>query len=405
MRVYLDFLRTTHAARLLGGTLLGRLPNGMGMLAVVLHVRAEGGGYPLAGTLAAVFGLATAAGQPVLGRTMDRFGQPRVLLPAALLSAAGFGLLALTGGDPLPVTAGAVVLAGFATPPLEAGLRALWSLVLPGPAQVKAAYALDAAAQETLYTVGPLLVVAAALINTETALLLTGALGVAGTLVITTSGPSRAWKGEPRAADWAGPLREPGLRVLFMALTCAGIALGVYAVAVVAYAERARDDLASGLLLAAMSAGALAGGLVYGARSWPGEEHRRFPWLMAALAAGYLPLVWAPTLPIMTVLAFGSGLFLAPMLACSFTLVDRLAPSGTVTEAFAWIVAAVAVGGALGSAAAGLGQDLGGVPGAFAAAGLGGLLALAVCLLGARTYRPRAEPGPGRLPESAARPL
>jgi MFS family permease len=395
MRTYLDFLRVTHAARLLGGTLLGRLPNGMGMLAVVLHVRSEGGGYPLAGTLAAVFGLAMAAGQPVLGRAMDRFGQPRVLLPAAWLSAAGFGLLALTGADPLPVTTAAVILAGFATPPLEAGLRALWTLVLPGPAEVKAAYALDAAAQEILFTVGPLLVVAAAAVNTETALLLTGALGVAGTLVVTTSAPSRAWRGEPRASDWAGPLRAPGLRVLFAALTCAGIALGVYAVAVVAYAERARDDLASGLLLAAMSGGALVGGLVYGARSWPGEEHRRFAWLMAALAAGYLPLIWAPALP------FISGLFLAPMLACSFTLVDRLAPSGTVTEAFAWVVAAFAVGGAVGSAAAGIGQDLAGVPGAFAAAGAGGLLALTVSLLGSRTYRPRPEPAPAGRPASA----
>ncbi|NEA29588.1 MFS transporter, partial [Actinomadura bangladeshensis] len=78
MRGYVVFLRRPHAARLLGGTLLGRLPNGMGMLAVVLHVRAGDGGYPLAGTLAAILGLATAAGQPVLGRVMDRYGQPPV---------------------------------------------------------------------------------------------------------------------------------------------------------------------------------------------------------------------------------------------------------------------------------------------------------------------------------------
>lgn len=75
MRAYVALLRLPHAARLLGGTLLGRLPNGMGALAIVLHVRAEGGSYPLAGALAAVYGLATAAGQPVLGRAMDRFGQ------------------------------------------------------------------------------------------------------------------------------------------------------------------------------------------------------------------------------------------------------------------------------------------------------------------------------------------
>ncbi|MFB4311155.1 MFS transporter [Actinomadura sp. GTD37] len=392
MRGYVLFLRRPHAARLLGGTLLGRLPNGMGMLAVVLHVRADGGGYPLAGTLAAVFGLATAAGQPVLGRVMDRYGQPSVLLPASCAAAAGFALLALAGADPLPVAVAAVILAGFATPPLEAGLRALWPDVLDGPEQVDAAYALDAAAQEIIFTVGPLLVVAAAVLNTEAALLVTGALGVAGTLVVALSGPSRRWRGEPRAADWAGPLRSPGLRVLLLSLACAGIALGVYAVAVVAYAEERGSDAASGLLLACMAGGALAGGLGYGARPWAGEPHRRLRWLLAALAAGYVPLVLAPGLPVMSVLAFVSGVSLAPVLACSFSLVDRLAPAGTVTEAFAWVVAAVGAGGSLGSFVAGVGQDAAGVPGAFAGAGAGGVLALALYLLGGRTLRPGARP-------------
>ncbi|NDU73106.1 MFS transporter [Actinomadura sp. DSM 109109] len=392
MRGYVVFLRRPYAGRLLGGTLLGRLPNGMGMLAVVLHVRAADGGYPLAGTLAAILGLATAAGQPVLGRAMDRFGQPRVLLPAACASAAGFALLAAVGADPLPLAVAAVFAAGFATPPLEAGLRALWPDVLDGPEQVDAAYALDAAAQELLFTVGPLLVVAAAAVNTETALLITGALGIAGTLVVAMSGPSRRWRGEPRASDWAGPLRSPGLRVLLLSLACAGIALGVYSVAVVAYAEDLGRDLASGLLLACMAGGALTGGIAYGARPWPGAPHRRLPWLMAALAAGYLPLVLAPGLPAMSVLAFVSGVFLAPVLACSFTLVDRLAPAGTVTEAFAWIVAAIGAGSSVGSFVAGVGQDAAGVPGAFAGAGAGGVLALALCLLGARTLRPAARP-------------
>ncbi|WP_344436625.1 MFS transporter [Actinomadura bangladeshensis] len=392
MRGYVVFLRRPHAARLLGGTLLGRLPNGMGMLAVVLHVRAGDGGYPLAGTLAAILGLATAAGQPVLGRVMDRYGQPPVLLPAACASAAGFALLAAVGAHPLPVAVAAVVLAGFATPPLEAGLRALWPDVLDDQEQVDAAYALDAAAQEILFTAGPLLVVAAAALNTEAALLLTGALGIAGTLVVAASGPSRRWRSEPRAADWAGPLRSPGLRVLLLSLACAGIALGVYAVAVVAYAEEQGSDLASGLLLACMAAGALAGGIFYGARPWAGEPHRRLRWLLAALAAGYVPLVLAPGLPVMSVLAFVSGVSLAPVLACSFALVDRLAPAGTVTEAFAWVVAAVGAGGSLGSFVAGIGQDAAGVPGAFAGAGVGGVLALTLCLLGGRTLHPITHP-------------
>ncbi|HEX2313112.1 MAG TPA: MFS transporter, partial [Thermomonospora sp.] len=344
MRAYAAFLRVPYAARLLGGTLLGRLPNGMGALAIVLHARAEGGGYRLAGALAAVYGLAKATGQPALGRAMDRLGQPRVLNAGAWGAAAGFGLLALVGVDPVAVTVAAVLLAGFATPPLEAGLRALWPRVLPGPAQVRAAYGLDAASQELLYTAGPLLVVAAAAWSTQAALILTGVLSVAGTLVVTTSAPSRAWRGEPRAADWAGPLRSAGLRTLIATLACAGIALGVYGVAAVAYAEEHGRPAASGLLLASMSGGALVGGLAHGTRRRPGSDHRRLPRLLGGLALGYLPLTLAPAPPVMLVLAFLSGVFLAPVLACSFTMVARLAPRGTLTEAFSWTAAALGAG-------------------------------------------------------------
>ena len=382
MRAYVEFLRRPHAFRLLGGTLLGRLPNGMGALAIVLFTRAHGGGYTLAGVLSAAYGLAMAAGQPVLGRAMDRFGQPRILASGAVASAAGFAMLAVVGLRPLPVALGGVVLAGFATPPLEAGLRALWPSVLAGPDEVHAAYALDAAAQELLFTCGPLLVIAAASVSEGLALVFTGLLGVAGTFVVTSSGPSRTWRGEGGGGHWAGPLRSPGIRVLIASLTCVGVALGVVSVAVVTYSDARHVSYASGLLLALMSAGALLGGIVYGRRPREGPAYRRLVLLMAGLAAGYLPLAWAPPFPVMPLLAVCSGLFLAPVLACTFTFVDRLAPRGTVTEAFAWLVTAFGVGSAVGAALAGLAGDAAGVHGAFAVAGAGGLLALLLIAAG-----------------------
>lgn len=195
MRTYLDLLRVPHAARLLGGTLLGRLPNGMGALAVLLLVRADGGGYGLAGALSAVYGLASAAGQPVLGRVMDRRGQTGVLIGSAAVSALAYCVFAAVGADPLAVAIPAVLVAGFATPPLEAGLRALWPSVLT-PGRVQAAYALDAAAQEILFTVGPLIVVVVVqLVSAQLAVVLTGVIGVAGTLVVATARPSRVWRG------------------------------------------------------------------------------------------------------------------------------------------------------------------------------------------------------------------
>jgi MFS family permease len=394
MRAYLDFLHKPYAARLLGGTLLGRLPNGMAALAIVLFTRAHGGGYTLSGVLSALYGLAMAAGQPVLGRAMDRYGQPRVLAPGAVAAAAGFAVLAVAGLSPLPVAVGAVVLAGFATPPLEAGLRALWPSVLAGPAEVQAAYALDAAAQELLFTCGPLLVIAAAAVSKEVALLFTGLLGVAGTFVVISSGPSRAWRGSPGGGHWAGPLRSPGIRVLIASLTFVGLSLGVVSVAVVTYADARDVPYASGLLLALTAGGAFIGGLAYGRRARLGPPYRRLLLLMGGLAAGYLPLTWAPPFPVMPVLALLSGVFLAPVLACTFTLVDGLAPRGTVTEAFAWLVTAFGAGSAVGAALAGIAGDAAGVHGAFAVAGAGGVLALLTLLAGGPVGPAERQPAP-----------
>lgn len=384
MRIYADLFRARYAARLLGGTLLGRLPNGMAALAILLLARADGAGYTLAGALSALSGLATALGQPVLGRVMDRRGQTGVLLGGAVVSALGYAVFAVVGVDPVAVAVAAVLVAGFATPPLESGLRALWPSVLR-PDQVHAAYALDAAAQEILFTAGPLLVVVlAGAVSAEAAVVATGLLGIAGTLVVASSRPSRAWRPVEHVPHWAGPLRSPGLRVLLASLTLTGTALGVLSVASVAYADARGSDVWAGVVMAAMSAGAFAGGVVHGARPWVRPARVRLPWLMGCLTVCYVPLVWAPGPAAMMALSVVSGVFLAPVVACTFSLVDELAPAGTVTEAFAWVVAAFGTGAAAGTAAAGLAGEAGGVRWAFAVAGAGAALGTLLLLAGRR---------------------
>ncbi|MFF7364541.1 MFS transporter [Streptomyces sp. NPDC008125] len=379
---YLDILRERHAARLLTGTLVGRLPNGIAPIAIVLFTRAEGGSYSLAGGLAAAYGLATAAGQPLLGRAVDLYGQPRVQLPASVVSAFGMVLLALVGLDPLPLAYAAVVVAGVATPPLEGGLRALWPSVLgQREERVHRAYALDAVAQEVMFTAGPLLVtLLVSLWSPAVALLVVNAAGVLGALSVVLSEPSRAWRSAPREAHWLGALRSPGLLALLGALFFVGIALGSITVAGVAYADDQGRESVYGWLMAALGLGALVGGAVYGARQWAGAPERRLRSIVALLALGYLPLMLTPGVAAMTALAALAGVFLAPAIACSFIVVDRHAPRGTVTEAFSWLVTTIGVGAAAGTAVAGPAVELGGTAWSFAVAAAGGVAALVVLL-------------------------
>ncbi|NJQ14673.1 MFS transporter [Streptomyces bohaiensis] len=379
---YIELLRMPHASRLITATLVGRLPYATAPLAIVIFARSEGASYTLAGALAALYGLATAVGQPWLGRLADVHGQPRVMLPSAVVSAVAMIALAAVAVDPVLPAALAIVVAGVATPPLEGGLRALWPSVLKRQDRVHRAYALDAVAQEVMFAVGPLVVmVLVAAWSPAGALLVVNVLGVLGALAVVTSVPSRDWRSEPREAHWLGALRSSGMLVLLGAFLFVGISLGSISVAAVAYAENAGDELISTYLLSALGAGALVGGLWYGARTWTGEPERRLVVLVAALAAGYLPLVLAPeSVLAMTLLAGASGLFLAPVLACAFVVIDRHAPTGTVTEAFSWLVTVFGVGVAGGTAVVGPILEEVGVAAGFGVAGVGGIAALLVLL-------------------------
>ncbi|MFJ1750425.1 MFS transporter [Streptomyces sp. NPDC088116] len=387
---YVDILKAPHAARLLTGTLVGRLPSATGHIAIVMFTRAEGGSYTLAGALAAVYGIAMAIGQPLLGRAVDLLGQPRVQLPAAVVSALGMVVFAAVGTDALLLAYAAVTIGGFFTPPLEGGLRALWPNVLGGDDRVHRAYAMDAVAQEVMFTAGPLLVtVLVALWSPAAALLVINVIGVCGALSVILSRPSRAWRSAPREAHWLGALRSPGLLALLCAFLFVGMAMGSITVAGIAYADDHGRESIYGWLMAALGLGALVGGMAYGAREWAGTPERRLRAIVVLLALGYLPLTLTPGVAVMTVLCAVAGVFLAPALACAFVVVDRHAPRGTVTEAFSWLVTTFGVGASLGTAVAGPAVEIGGTPASFGVAGAGGIAALLVLLA---TRRVLADP-------------
>ncbi|WP_058042731.1 MFS transporter [Streptomyces roseifaciens] len=397
---YADLLRGPHVTRLLLGTLVGRLPSAMASVAVPLALRQAGASYGFVGVAVGVFAIASAIGGPLLGRLVDRAGQPLVLLPTALVAAVGFAVVAIAPGSRTAVLAG-VALAGAATPPLEPCLRALWpDIVAPG--KLEAAYALDSASQELVFVGGPLVVAGGVAVASPGAALWAGALlGIAGVLVVATAPPARVWKAPARSGDRLGPLRSRGLVVLLTGLTGAGVAIGTLNVLVVHYAEDHRLPGGAPTLLALNALGALIGGLAYGAvRHWRVAPPRRTLLLMLGLTAGYGLLCLLPAPPLMAGLMILTGLFLAPVLTVVFVLVGELAPAGTVTEAFAWLVTLMTAGVALGSAVVGTVLETAG-PTWAASCGVAGLAVGALVILAGQAHlvpaaREEAEEAPAR---------
>jgi MFS family permease len=153
---------------------------------------------------------------------------------------------------------------------------------------------------------------------------------------------------------WLGPLGAAGMRTVFAVLAAFGAAVGVVQVAVPAFAADRGSAATGGVLLAMLSAGSLAGGFVYGARAWPGSPPTRLAALLAALAAAFALLSVAGSEVVLALLLVACGLLFAPTTVVGSTLLDSVAPAGTVTEAFAamvmGIVAGMAIGNALGGA-------------------------------------------------------
>lgn len=359
MGAYRVLLRPAGSRRLLLTALLGRLPIGIFSLAIVFVVREHTGSFAEAGVTSAAFALGAGLLAPLQGRLVDRFGQPKVLVPSAALNAAALAGLVLAAHEDAPgwLLALLAAAAGAAVPPLSACMRSQWAALFADDADARGtAYSLESVFNEVIFIAGPLLTAVLVAVGSPSAALLTAAgVSVVGTLGFATTGLARAWRGDEAAPRTrAGALAAPGMRTLVYAVVPTGIAFGVLEVAMPAFAvEHGRPALA-GVLLAALAVGSVIGGLWSAGRSWKVPVVTRFLLLQTALAAGMLPLLLADSIVVMTGAMLIAGLALAPSAAAGYLLIDHAAPPGTATEAYTWAVTANVMGTALGAGLAGI---------------------------------------------------
>jgi MFS family permease len=377
-----ELLRTPHVPRLVASSLLGRLPDGMTALALILLVHEATGSFAVSGLCTAAFALTGGCTAPLKGRWIDRRGQAGALVACALVYSAAFLALASFASD-LPAWALVTLsgVAGAGRSPLGPSMRALWPRLVPAD-RLEAAYAFESTSQELIWITGPLLVGAgAAALGPASPVYAAAVLTPLGTLGFVTAPPSRAWRGSRSAArGLAGPLRAAGVRAVLVVMFLAQVGLGSLFVAIPAFAERDGSGALAGPIVAAWSIASMAGGFMYASGRWRrGSVARRFLVLLAALALSWAPLVAAASVFQLAAMLALSGLTLAPLLASTDTLTQSLAPPEMTTEAFTWLITAGAAGQALGGALAGAVTDSVGPSAAFfaafvaagAAAGLG----------------------------------
>jgi hypothetical protein len=380
-------LRASGAAAPFAASLVGRLPMGAVGLVFILRTHEITGSFASGGAATAAYALSLGVLAPVVGRLIDLKGQTLVLVATGLAYASALtGFAALPGDASLRVIVALAALTGASQPPLGPTVRSLWNQSLGDDAVTRhVLFTGESAVLEAIYIAGPVLIVAGigGLLSIPAAALACGLFGLLGTVAFALTRASRGWRPAPdRVGGLAGALASPGVRTLLATMLVVGAGVGVIEVAVPALCARAGSPSATGFVLGLWGLGSLGGGVVAGRLSAGSDPSRRVILLLAAFAAGTLPLVLAAGVASLAALIFVAGIAIAPALAAVHSLAGRLAVRGTITEAYTWLGTGMGAGIAAGAAIGGTVVEGAGTAAAFAFSA--GAIAAAAVLAGLR---------------------
>lgn len=305
---------------------------------------------------------------PLAGATLDRSRNPgRLVLVAAILTAAAFALTSLLGTVPVALVALALIAAGCATPFFMGGLSSLVGDVVHDE---RRAYALDALSYNVAGVGGPALaalMVAVAVADARLAvLMLAVAAAISSVAVLGLRLPPRE-----RSTRSAGLVREIGrglrylirhrpLAVVTASGTLSQLGQGALPVAAIALAVQTGADAGEGTwIVTAFSIGALLGSLVATATS-----ATRFPpvgvMLVGFLVTGVFTLALAVDLGLAVALGAAAiaGFASAPATAAMLLLRKQQSASAVRSQVFTVGSGLRATAGALGAAVAGLSAEV-----------------------------------------------
>lgn len=339
-------LATPSVMQLLSIALLSRTI--VAILPITLLVSlAQPHGYGIAAVVNGTYVLVLAVLGPLRGRVLDRVGQRRAL---RIMGPAAIGFMSMVAFSveyvwPWWTSLLLVLGAGLTAPPFNAAIRASWRQVVPDQQTLKAAHSADSILEEICFVIGPatagLLIVlmqprhayevtvAAYAIVTIFYLLTARRYGL-GQRVAAPAGGQRRQR-------WLGALGHKPIYLIMVPLVVMGCLFGGVGIYVPAITE-AQDQLGwLGPLLAMISIGGVAGGIIYGVVAWNDNLWRKYQLLALGFMVPTSLLFLAEPLWAFGVLLVLSGLFVTPIYINAFLLVDEVIPDHVKHEANIWV--------------------------------------------------------------------
>ena len=395
---YVQILSLPGALKFSVAGVIARFPMALVGISTILMIRAYYDNYTLAGLISGANVIAFAVGAPQLSRLVDTFGQARVMIPALLTSVAGLvGLMFATINlAPTWVLLVCAAIAGGFSGSMGALVRARWAYVVDKPGQLQAAYSLEAAFDEVVFVLGPVLAtILATSVHPAGGLVLAIVLIICGGLWFllqraTTPPPGGRAPGTPRTSV----MRNPAMLVLAATFIGAGALFGANDLSVIAFTKEQGFPGLAGGLLAGFSFGSLLSALVYGARVWKWPLWKLYAVGIFCLAVGASTFAFASSIWVLAPIMLVTGMAIAPTMTNVNTIVQRIMPPARLTEGLTWMSTSMNIGVALSSTLTGRVIDATGSHGGFMMMIGAAWLMVLMMLLGLRVLRRETTSAP-----------
>ena len=335
---------------LLLAQLVARFPFGMLSLAFIIHIQDVTSSYAIAGIALGASTIGASISGPILARYMAIFGVRRVIATATVITTASFLSMGFVPPEPLLLVF-LSLLVGLSSPPIQPAARTIYPLITPKPL-LPQLYSLDAAAQEIIWVIGPLVATLVAAQFGNMAMLLTIAfIQVFGSIWLLLN-KSVAQAKIPLSKTAVGRvLKNPAVTaVTFLGLLFVGSFAGVEVGAVALF-----EKSVAGVMFAVFSVGSLLGGFLLAPRV---KSRRVLPLFIGLTLAGYSLILVDPLNAVWVGgCLFVAGIGVAPTLGILALWVAEGTTGSETAEAYGWTTTGQLVGFSAGSALAGIAID------------------------------------------------
>jgi MFS family permease len=313
----------------------GRMGYSMVVLAIFFKTQQTTGSVATAGLTIGLYSLSGSISAGVRGYLIERWGQTwplLILVPSYASMIIAFGTMQTK--QSLLITA---FLLGITAPPINLAVRPLWKGIVPDNF-LRTAYALDTSMISFTTVIGPAVVTLLSLssrpglgLGVTAALMFIGGLSVAATSV------SRNWIPEKKAQGQQKLWRDRAIQLLMFEGCFIGFGVGVFNVAVPAFATQEGVAQRVAWIFAAFGLANMIGGLLGGLVS------KNLAPLSALLRAYVLwviasiPIIF--TYPDWTITVVGAaiGFIHGGFLVFYFEVLEAVRPQGTQASSIAWI--------------------------------------------------------------------